>query len=506
MESSLKEELDAFFKPESIVLVGFSRSVGAISTNVLINIKSSGYEGDVFVCNRNVAAGERIFGVENYPKVGLIPKKVDLAILTVPPHVLIEAIEECAAAGVRAAICITSGFGETGDEGRKRQEELVRVARRGGLRIIGPNCNGLFSAEAKLAAMLAPVRPTPGSVGVVTQGGTPGVMMVNLSKKYAPIVGFSKCVNLGDTADVQPHEILEYYGEDPSIKVIACYFEGLRDGRKFVEIAARITPKKPIIFYKAGTSEAGKQAASSHVGALAGDERVYEAALKQAGVLQVSNINDLVDATAALVTQPLPKGRNVGILTFGGGGGVMATDELERLGLKVPQISKELVETFNEMLPPYWSHRNPVDMTDGFADLRVPPKCAELLLKEDYIDMLLVIGVGVLEGVDVGENLPPELKKVGEKLKALTIGFESHVGKALLGLRERYKKPIIGCMICGERDGSSIKAFQKSGVPVYDSPDRAARALWALWTYKQFVDRHKNQSGTRNLRTTRHGK
>ncbi|MHC1579315.1 MAG: acetate--CoA ligase family protein [Candidatus Alkanophagales archaeon] len=495
MRSSLKEELDAFFKPEGVVLVGFSRSVGAISTNVLINIKAGGYEGDVFVCNKNVAAGERIFGVENYPKVSLIPKKVDLAILTVPPPALIEAVEECAAAGVRAAVCITSGFGETGDEGRRRQEELVRVARRSGLRIIGPNCNGLFSAEARLAAMLAPVRPPPGSVGVVTQGGTPGVMMVNLSKKYAPIVGFSKCVNLGDTADVQPHEILEYYGEDPSIKVIACYFEGLRDGRRFMEVAARITPEKPIVFYKAGTSEAGRRAASSHVGALAGDERVYEAALRQAGVLQVRDMNDLVDATAALVTQPLPKGGNVGVLTFGGGGGVMAADELERLGLKVPQIRRELVEALSELLPPYWSHRNPVDMTDGFTDLEVPPRCAELLLKEDYIDMLLVIGVGVLEGVDVGAgaSLPPELKKVGEELKALMVGLESHVGKALLGLRERYKKPIVGCMICGERDGASIRAFQESGVPVYDSPDRAARALWALWSYKQILFNQKHQ-------------
>lgn len=493
MKSSLKEELDAFFKPKGVALVGFSRSVGAISTNVLINIKSGGYEGDVFVCNKSVAAGERIFGVENYPQVSLIPKRVDLAVLTVPSHVLIETVKECGECGVRAVICITSGFGETGEVGKKKQKDLVRVARRLGLRIVGPNCNGLFSAEAKLAAMLSPVRPTPGSVGVVTQGGTPGVTMLNLSKKYAPIVGFSKCINLGDTADVQPHEILEYYGEDPSIKVIACYFEGLKDGRKFVEVAAEISQRKPIIFYKAGTSEAGKQAASSHVGALAGDERVYEAALKQAGVLQVRNINDLVDATAALVTQPLPKGGNVGILTFGGGGGVMAADELERLGLNVPQISKELVETLNEMLPPYWSHRNPVDMTDGFADLRVPPKCAELLLREDYIDMLLVIGVGVLEGVDVGENLPPELKSVGEKLKAITIGFESHIGKALLGLRERYKKPIIGCMICGERGGNSVKAFQNSGVPVYDSPDRAARALWALWAYKQFIERKQRQ-------------
>jgi acyl-CoA synthetase (NDP forming) len=486
-------DFDPLFHPNSVVLMGLSREELSVSANVLLNIQSEGFPGKILVCNRRAAEGEKIFGLKNYPKLEHISEKedIDLVVLMVPPDVLVSAMEECTSNNVKAAICITAGFGEAGKEGELKQKELVKVARKGRVRFTGPNCNGIYSADAKLAALLAPIRPYPGKVAVVTQGGSPNVIMMSLAQQHKPLVGFSRCVNLGDSADIQPHEMIEYFGHDTSTDVIACYFEGLKEGKKFIEVAKRITPQKPILFYKGGVTEAGKRSVMSHVGALSGDVKTYQAALKQAGVIQVNNISDLVDVAAAFTSQPLPKGNKVGILTFGGGGGVMAVDELEKLGMQMPSISQDLINEMNQILPFYWSHHNPVDMTDGVRDLDVPSKCAEMVIKQPYVDILLLIGVGILESLgDVSENLPPMIKKMGEKLKTMTAKKEAMMSKNLNQLKQKYGKPVVGCTIHAERDGVAIKAFHSDEIPVYDSPEKAARAVWALWRYKNFLNNH----------------
>jgi acetyl-CoA synthetase (ADP-forming) len=385
-------------------------------------------------------------------------------------------MEECASQNVKTAIVISAGFGEVDETGSQLEHELVRIARKSGIRFTGPNCNGVYSAPPKFAGLFGPLRPLPGEIALVTQGGSPGVVIHNLT--HCRRRGLSRFVNVGDAADLDISDFIEYYGQDPSTNAIMCYFEGLKDGRKFMDTVKHASKRKPVIVMKGGTGETSQRVVASHVGALAGSDSVVSAALKTSGAIRTDSLSRMFDIAIAFSTQPLPRGNRVGILTFGGGVAVQFMDQADRLGLNVPPLDKESISALNKILPAYWSHGNPVDTTDGAVTENVVQICADTLMKLEYVDILVVIGIGTMEGFTWLTGIK-DIAKMGTDR-------EISVAKLLAELRDRYGKPVIGIKIHANEDSEVLKYLREdSRIPMYDEPQTAALALKAMLDYRE---------------------
>ena len=446
-------ELDPFFHPRSLALIGASSREGKVGRMFMDRFLETGFQKLYPV---NLRESE-ILGVKAYPTVTDIPDDVDLVLILTPPAAVMGTIKECIAKGVKGIVINTAGFGEGGEEGKELERKMARIAKEGGARIVGPNCIGIYCPSSGLPFPLGPGQES-GSVGVVSQSGSLADHLTLIATRNG--VKFSKAISCGNECDLTAVDFLEYLGEDPDTEVIVSYLEGIKDGRRFNQLAREISKKKPIIAWKCGVSEAGARAAASHTGALAGSVPIWDGVLRGAGIISVKSLEEILDCLYAFYFQPLPAGRRVAIITGPGGPAVGTTDACLELGLEVPRLSKDVKEMLREAMPPVGtSAENPVDLS--LAVLVAPDIYGEvirILGREGNVDMLLVIGSG------------------GEQ-------FQSVIKEAVSDIR----KPLATAVIMPlESLIQDYKLLMGSGIPIYPDPVRAIKALAKLADYAEF--------------------
>ena len=387
MERDITKELDPLFNPKSVAHIGATNNRNKWGFSTITSLVNT-FKGPIYPVNIHE---ESIQGLKVYKKVTDIPGPVDLAVFTIPSERVAAAMEECVQKGVKSAVIISAGFAEIGPEGQKLQDEVYAIAKRGNIRFIGPNCMGYWSASSSLAAFMMPLLVRDGPLALVSQGGNVGAAVVVAG--YDRGVGFRHYVSCGCAADVQIEDYIEYFGEDPEVKVIMTYIEGLNNGARFTEVVSRVTQKKPVIVLKPGKTEAAAKAIRSHSGAMAGSDEIYSAAFKKMGATRVDGPEEMLDVAIGFLTQPLPKGRNVAIITPGGSYGVLCADACEEDGLKVVKLPDKTVQELDKIFPPRWSRGNPVDPAGdrNFIAYLIAPAW---LLDIKSVDSLIFMGFG----------------------------------------------------------------------------------------------------------------
>jgi len=479
-----KPDFALLFNPKSIALIGASNNIGKWGAIVFLNIKLGGYGGRLHPVNPKE---ESIFGHKSYPRITQIPEPIDLAIIAIPASLSMGAIRDCIEKGVRMAIVITSDFSETGEEGARLEKEMVETARAGGLRLVGPNTMGIFSAGASLTALMPPVRPRKGKVSLVSQSGNIGTQMMAWGEKFG--VGFDKYVSSGNEGDLRAEDYVAFFGAVPDSKVILAYIEGLDDGREFWETAQKITRQKPIIAFKGGKTGAGARAAKSHSGAMAGSREIYESAFRQAGIIWASTTEEMLEWAAAFSYLPLPRGNRVGILTRGGGWGVITADACNEIGLEVPPLEEKMIRALDPVMPVYWSKGNPVDMAASIS-MDAYLHSLEALVAWEKVDAVISLSgdagplSGILsemkkkaEGIIPAENL--------EKIAAHVAASRTRVYQRICELIDQYQKPIfaVGRNLVKGKDGPAADF----SLPQFRSPERAAQAAGKLYQYFHYL-------------------
>ena len=440
--------LDSFFKPSSVAIIGASREPGKLGHEALRNIIEAGFKGKVYPVNPKA---DEILGLKCYPSIKDVPSKVDLAVIIVPARFVPSTIADCGAKGTSAAVVISGGFGETGPAGGELERQMLEAAKREGIRIIGPNCQGVNSTSVGLCASW-PLIKARGPISIISQSGTIAAALACLAAEEG--VGISKLVALGNKCDVDEVELLSYLADDPETGVIALYIEGVRDGRKFMEVARAAASKKPVVVVKGGRTAKGVEAVLSHTRSLAGSDAVFDAAFKQAGIIRALDVEDLYDACKGFACLPLPKGENVVIVTSSGGSGILATDACEELGLNVVDLPDGVRNALKEKLPPECILRNPLDLT-GSATSQMYDEVLTALDAASDIDSIIVV---------VGDPMPNI--------------------SAIIAKHSRRGKTLVSAMLGGGWvEVEERRKLQDLHIAVYSSSVRAARALAALTRY-----------------------
>ncbi len=484
------EALKTVLYPGSVAVIGASRRFGKWGQLISTNILAGGFGGSVYLVNPRESS---MFGMPCYGNVKDIPGKVDTAFITVPAELVMGVLRDCAEKGITGVVMITSGFGETGEEGQALQREVVEFCERNRLILIGPNTMGFMSPYVQLFATGPHFRPKKGKIAFVSQSGNLGNQLIYWATQQG--IGVSLFVGSGNEAMLNYRHYLRFLEREPNTEIIVLYIENIGDGKEFLEIAKGITPYKPIILLKGGRTLAGGRAASTHTGAMAGENRVFSHACKQAGVILVDVSSELLQVSAAFTALPLPKGNKVGIVTLGGGWGVVTADLCEQAGLILPPLKKETVDEISKYLPPFWSKANPVDLV-GSRDPDVPIVAVEELLKSPEIDAVITLGiVGRAEVVDFlvdstrktdKETPDTFLKRVQEFARE----YEEMYSGKMVELMERYEKPVLGVTLTTTERGI-LKEFQGSRYSAlfYQTPEQAVNALSKLLAYKRYAKR-----------------
>ncbi|MBM3157369.1 MAG: acetyl-CoA synthetase [Chloroflexi bacterium] len=479
---NLIQHLDYLFNPRSAAVIGASNIPGKWGCDILNLLLTRG-QRQVYPINKN---RPEVLGVKAYPGLSDVPGPVDFAVITVASEALPVAMEDCARKGVKTALVISGGFAETGAEGTKLELKLLEIARRGGIRFIGPNCAGHFNTYAGLftAPYLPPLNQGP--VSFITQSGNLGLVVLALAHEMG--LGFSKYVSSGNEADLHFEDYLEYLGQDDTTKVIIGYVEGLREGRRFLNLARKITKKKPVIIMKVGSSDCGAQAARSHTAALSGSDELSDAAFRQAGVIRVDEVSDLLDVTLVMLGQPLPRGKKVAVLTVGGGLGVIAADALKKHGLELSELSPATLKKLGSVLSGRWSRGNPVD-TSG--DISYP--CLLPLLEDKNVDAVVISGpIWTPFGFAGLMSTAPWERDYTVSPEQILQGIEAEYVRNLevtMELMQRFQKPIVYSVWVSDEVKSRIvyQTMAQHHLIPYLTPDRAVRALARLVEYSEYL-------------------
>jgi acetyl coenzyme A synthetase (ADP forming)-like protein len=437
--------LQPFFQPQTVAVVGASPREGSIGGELFRNVLRGEFLGTCFPVNKKAAP---VAGVHAYPTVAAIGEPIDLAVICLPGGAVLEAAAEALAAGVRALCVISAGFAEVGAEGAARQQELVALVRSHGARLLGPNCLGIAAAAPQLNATFGPRALPPGNVGFSSQSGALGLAVLERAAERQ--LGLSAFVSVGNKADISSNDLLEYWEDDPATGVVLLYLESFGNPRKFGRVARRVARSKPIVAMKAGRTSAGARAASSHTAALAGSEAAVNALFDQAGVLRVDTLEELLDVTGLLAGQPLPRGRNVAVLTNAGGLGILCADACEGAGLTLPSLADSTVEALRSVLPAEASVANPIDMLGSAVGVTYE-RTLPLLLDDPGIDAVIVLFV------------PPVVAGADEVAEAVV--------RAVPGDAD---KPVLVAIISG---GGTPQALLTAPVASFAYPESAARAL-----------------------------
>jgi acetyltransferase len=439
------QALDAIFAPKNVAVVGATETAGSVGRTVLWNLISSPFGGAVFPVNPKRPS---VLGIKAYTSISNVPEQVDLAVITTPAHTVPNIIKECGDVGVKGAIVISAGFKETGPEGVELERQIMAHARRGKMRIIGPNCLGVMSPISGLNATFASKMARTGSVGFISQSGALCTAVLDWSVQEN--VGFSSFVSIGSMLDVGWGDLIYYLGDDPRTESIVIYMETIGDARAFLSAAREVALTKPIIVIKPGRTAGAAKAAASHTGSLTGSDEVLEVAFRRSGVLRVNSIAELFYMAEVLAKQPRPKGPRLTILTNAGGPGVLATDALITNGGQLAELSEETMGAFDNLLPAAWSHNNPVDILGDAS----PDRYAEALkiaAQDPNSDGMLVILTpqAMTDPTETAEKLKPYGQSLG--------------------------KPVIASWMGGDdvKDGEAI--LNRSNIPAFPYPDTAAR-------------------------------
>lgn len=464
MEYSHKK-LDYLFNPRSVAVVGASNKKGKMGYVYMNNVITGGWAGKIYPINPKEA---EVQGYKAYPSVKDIPDVVDLVIVVVPPKIVPGVMRDCAEKGVKTAVIITAGFKETGPEGAKLEQEIVDIAKKAGIRVVGPNCFGIYNCNIGLNASLGMgIPPRGGDISFATQSGAYG--MAIFSSAIDRGMRFAKVIAYGNKCDIDDVDCLRYLGEDPETKVIALFVESIDRGREFFDIAREVTRKKPVVSTKTGRTVAASRAAISHTGALAGSYKAYKTAFKQAGIIFARTGLDLIDFIKAFDWQPLPKGNRVGIVTNSGGTGVELTDLCQENGLNVPELPTELQARIKPWLLPFASARNPVDFTPDWPKFKeLYYKCIIELFECPQIDIIMPI---VLQRAATN----PEV--VGA-VRDAAIECQQNRG---------IRKPIIVCWVSLKEMEKNQKILEDAHIPCYEWPERTARTAGAMWQYASYL-------------------
>jgi acetate---CoA ligase (ADP-forming) subunit alpha len=385
MVHTIVQDLEPLFNPKSVAVVGATSNWNKWGYSTFTSALN-GFKGPVYPVNNRES---QVLGHKAFARVTDIPDSVELVIVVVPSTAVASVMEDCVAKGVKASVIISAGFAEIGKEGKKLQDEVLSIARKGNIRFIGPNCMGYWSASSDLRGFMFPLPVKDGPLAFVSQGGSVGGAVV--TSGFLRGVGFHHYVSCGCAADIQIEDYIEYFGQDPEVKVILAYIEGLVDGRRFMEKVQEVTPTKPVIVLKPGKTDAAAKAITSHSGALAGSDEAYEAAFKEIGVTRVESPEELLDVAIGFLTQPLPNDRNVAILTPGGSYGILCAEACATEGLNVVKLPDRVIKALDKVFPPRWSHGNPVDPA-GDRNLLTYLTAPGKLLKVDEVDALIFMG------------------------------------------------------------------------------------------------------------------
>ena len=447
------QPLDVFFSPENVAVVGATETPGSVGRTILWNLISSPFGGTVYPVNLKRPS---VLGIKAYPSVSAVPAQVDLAVIITPAPTIPGIIRDCVQAGVKGAIVISAGFKELGPQGAELERQLLEEARKGGLRIIGPNCLGVMCPPTGLNATFGRGMARPGSVGFISQSGALCTAVLDWS--FRELVGFSAFISIGSMVDVGWGDLIYYLGDDPKTKSILIYMESIGDAQSFLSAAREVALTKPIIVIKAGRTAQGGKAAASHTGSMTGSDDVLDTAFERVGVLRVNNISDLFYMAEVLAKQPPPKGPRLTIVTNAGGPAVLATDALILNGGELTELSKETFEELNKVLPPTWSRNNPIDII-GDATPERYAKALEIAARDPNSDGMLVI----LTPQDMTDPT-----RIAEQLKPY----------ANLG-----GKPVLASWMGGPEVAAGESILNAAGIPTFAYPDTAARMFVHMWRY-----------------------
>jgi acyl-CoA synthetase (NDP forming) len=475
------KRLRAFFKPSSVAVVGATKKIDkaghVIFKNFVDNKTRQVFKGEIYAVNPNENS---ILGVKCYPTITKIPDEVELVVVVVPADVVPQIMRDAAAKKAKTAVIISAGFGEVGNH--ELENEVATIAKEAGIRVLGPNCLGvydsrtgvdmLFLPETKVLTtgdeVVATPRPIPGNIAIVTQSGAFGAAALDYLAGLH--TGVSKFVSFGNKIDVDEAEMLRYLLHDEETNVVLLYVEDIRSGRKFLKAAEEITKIKPVVALKSGRTEAGARAAASHTGAIAGSDKIYDAAFEQTGILRAEDMDEFFHAGKALSMQIPAKGKNVGIITDAGGPGIMAVDECGLKGLTVKRFSEKTISKFEKLkadgkLPKFATNFNPVDVT-GSVTSEMFELATEILFQDPEIDGIIMLGL----------HHTPALQ-------------EDYVDK-VAKVASRYEKPMVACDIGETEMALNIRSrFDKLSIPAYSSPEDAARAINALVRYGLYLQK-----------------
>jgi acetyl coenzyme A synthetase (ADP forming)-like protein len=453
--------LESFFDPKSVAVVGASRQKGKVGYEILVNLIQGGYPGKIFPINPNA---DEIEGLRCYTDLASIGQVPDLVIVIVPAKYVSAVMEECVKVHVKSVIIITAGFKEVGKEGRELEELVSRIARRGGIRFIGPNCLGLIAPSHRLNASFGGDLPTPGVIGYISQSGALLAAILDLANANG--IGFSSLISIGNKADVDELDLVKALGAQAETKVIAGYLENIKDGDAFVNEAEGISAAKPILLMKSGATAAGARAASSHTGSLAGGEVAYESAFKRAGVIRCDSIKEQFDFAQAFASQPLPKGPRVAVITNAGGPGIMAADAIEQEGLTFAKLEEETTKKLASGLPPAANVYNPVDVLgDALADRY--EFALDITLDDPNVDSAVVL-------------LTPQ---------AMTQAKET--AEAVVQIAAKKGKPVLACFLGAGKVEQGVQVLRQGRIPQYDSPESAVATLKVMVDYVRWRNRPK---------------
>jgi len=479
LKGKIKDQIDSFFNPKSVAVIGASRKTfkagAVIFRNFYINHTRGLFKGKLYPVN---PSEEEILDLKSYPTLRDIPGEVEAAIIVIPAKAVPKAMEDAAAKGVKAVTIISAGFGEIGNQELERK--VKKIASGAGIRVLGPNCLGVYDAHSGVDMLFLPEtkillsgeevvatpRPMPGNISLISQSGAFGAAALDYMAGNE--FGVDKFASFGNKIDIGEPEMLEYFFHQTKTKVILLYAESIQKGREFLDVARRVSREKPIVALKSGRTASGARAAVSHTGALAGSDLIYDAAFRQAGVVRAKSMEGFFDIAKALALQPPAAGRRVVVLTDGGGAGVMTVDECELLGVEITNLPEDLAAAFEEMkkdgtLPSFATNVNPVDLT-GSVTSEMFEKSVEVLLDHPQVDGVILIGL---------HHAP-----------AVREDFVDRVH----GVWKKHRKPLVFCDI-GETEMARDlrRRSEKLGVPAYPSPERAAAAMAGLVHYGAFL-------------------
>lgn len=448
-----------FFSPRSVAVIGASRQEGAVGHEIVKNLLKYNYPGRIFPVNPKA---EKILGLKCYPSILEVEEDVDLGVIAVPARIVLKVAEEAGEKGLKGLIAISAGFKEVGLEGARRERELVKICRKYGMRLLGPNCLGLINTSTPINASFAPQMPNKGGIAFASQSGALCTAILDWAVREG--VGFSNLISLGNMADMDETDFMELLAEDPTTKVILIYVEGIKDGRKFLEVSPKVSRLKPVVILKSGVSDAGAKAAASHTGSIAGSRVAYEAAFRKCGVLQVNSIKELFNLGIAFSSQSLPQGRNVSVITNAGGPSIVAADACYKYGLNMTWLSPKTVEKLRSGLPEEASWTNPIDVL-GDAPAERYRFALETVLSDEFVDSIIVI-------------LTPQ---------AMTQPLET--AKYIVALNAKFpKKPLIAVFMGGEKIENAVNFLKDAGIPVYPSPEDAASTLAGMAKYYDILN------------------